>query len=79
MRTLDSCFIHGDHIEAICPKCDPSAGLQSSPVISVNRCADCGKLVIAIDDRRIKTKGTEGHGGGKCSGRWTEVANAKVS
>ena len=35
--------------------------------IEILKCVDCGKLALAVDDRRITTH--------KCSGSWTSVLN----
>jgi hypothetical protein len=45
--------------------------------IEVLRCADCGKIVITLDDNRVATGGLEGHGSGKCSGKWRVIGAAQ--
>jgi hypothetical protein len=46
--------------------------------IEVLSCKHCGRLVISVDDTRIRTesRAAQGHGLGKCAGAWTVMVAA---
>lgn len=44
--------------------------------IDICICKNCGRYVVVVDGRRMKTDGRHGHGASKCSGQWMTLATA---